>query len=79
MIVRIGNVGVIFMAENVSAVVCTRHIDMTYPFIQEFKWDGFIQIAFVRTNKIKRITKNVNKETYVKNIVKVWEIGSRIE
>jgi hypothetical protein len=32
--VRIDNIGAIFMAENVSSGVCTRHIDTRYHFIQ---------------------------------------------
>jgi hypothetical protein len=80
-IVRIDSIGAIFMAENASSGVCTRHIDTRYHFIQEHIEDGFIQIVFVRTsnNNADIFTKNVNKETYEKHIVKFWAIKSSIE
>jgi hypothetical protein len=71
-IVRIDNNGAIFMAENASSGVRTRHIDTRYHFIREHIEDGFIEIVFVRTsdNDANIFTKNVNKETYEKHIVK---------
>ena len=71
-IVRIDNIGAIFMAENASSGVRTRHIDTRYHFIREHIEDGSIQIEFVRTsvNDADIFTKNVNKETYEKHIVK---------
>jgi hypothetical protein len=49
-IVRIDNIEAIFMAENASSGVRTRHIDTRYHFIREHIEDGFIQILFVRTS-----------------------------
>jgi hypothetical protein len=65
------------MVENTSSGVCTRHIDTRYYFIQEHIEDGFIQVVFVRTseNDADIFTKNVNKETYEKHIVKLLGNG----
>jgi hypothetical protein len=78
-IVRIDNIGAIFMAENASSGVRTRHIDTRYHFIREHIEDGFIQIVFVGTsdNDADIFTKNVSKETYEKHIVKF--LGNKVK
>ncbi len=48
-IVRIDNVGEIFMTENVAVSQRTKHIDVRYRFVQEFVMDEFLKIIFVRT------------------------------
>jgi hypothetical protein len=50
-IVRTDKIGAIFMAENPSSAVRTRHIETLYHFICEHVEDGFIKIIFVRTNE----------------------------
>jgi hypothetical protein len=47
--VRCNNVGAIFMAENSSSGVQTRHVDTRYHFICKHIEDGFIQIVFVKS------------------------------
>ena len=71
-VVRCDNVGAIFMAENSSSGVRTRHIDTRYHFIREHIEDGFIKIVFVRSceNVGDIFTKNVNKEIYDKHVSK---------
>ncbi len=65
-IVRVDNVGAIFMAENVTTSTRTRHVDVRYHFVREFVEDGFIKIIFVRTteNNADIFTKNVTGELY---------------
>ncbi len=46
-IIRVDNVGAIFMAENVSTSPRTKHVDVRYHFVREFVEDGFIKIIFV--------------------------------
>lgn len=60
-IVRVDNVGAIFMAENVTTSARTRHVDVRYHFVREFVEEGFIKIIFVRTteNTADIFTKNV--------------------
>jgi len=45
-IVCMDNVGVIFMAKNVSTSPKTKHVDVHYHFVQEFIKDGFYQDSF---------------------------------
>jgi hypothetical protein len=65
-IVKVDNVGAIFMAENVSATSCTKHIYTRYHFVCEFGEEGFIKVIFVKTaeKKSDMFTKNVSGETY---------------
>jgi hypothetical protein len=52
-IVKVDNVGAIFMAENVRATSRTKHIDTRYHFVPEFVEDGMIKIVFVKTEDNK--------------------------
>ncbi len=45
-IVRVDNVGAIFIAENVAASHQTKHIDVRYRFVQEVVLGGFLKIFF---------------------------------
>jgi hypothetical protein len=61
-IVKVDNVGAIFMADNVIAMSHTKHIDTQYLFVREFVEEGFIKVIFVKTaeNKSDMFTKNVS-------------------
>jgi hypothetical protein len=65
-VVRVDNVGAIFMAENASATSRTRHVDARYHYVREFIEEGFIKIIFVRSkdNLADGFTKNVQNEVY---------------
>jgi hypothetical protein len=71
-VVRCDNVGAIFMAENSSSGVCTRHDDTRYHFICEHIEDGFIQIVFVKSceNDADLFIKNVSKDIYNEHVGK---------
>jgi len=74
-IVRIDNVGAIFLAENVTTSQRTKHIDIRYHFVREFVEDSFIKIIFVRTtdNTADIFTKNVTGDLHDKHTEKlVW-------
>ena len=47
--VRVDNVGVMFMSENVTTSNRTKHVDTIYRFVNEFVEDGFIEIICVNT------------------------------
>jgi len=66
MIVRVDNVGAMFIAENVTTSQCTKHINICYHYVHEFVMDGFVKIVFVRTreNTANVFTKNVSGDTY---------------
>jgi hypothetical protein len=64
--VMVDNIGVIVMAENVSATSQTKHIDTRYHFVREFVEEGFIKVVFVKRadNKSDMLTNNVSGEAY---------------
>jgi hypothetical protein len=63
-IVKVDNIGAIFMSENVTATNRTRHIDTRYHFVHELIEDGLILVQFVRTdhNKADPYTKNAKAD-----------------
>jgi hypothetical protein len=71
-VVRCDNVGAIFMAENSSSGIRTRHIDTRYHFVREHVKDGLIKIVFAKSsiNDADMFTKNVGKQAYKKHVNK---------
>jgi hypothetical protein len=65
-VVRVDNVGAIFMSENVSTTSRTRHVDVRYHYVREYVEDGFVRILFVRSedNLADEFTKNVSGALY---------------
>jgi hypothetical protein len=63
------NVGAIFMAENATATVRTKHVDTRYHFVRDYVESGFLKIVFVNSkeNKSDMFTKNVSSELYDKH------------
>jgi hypothetical protein len=49
-IVRVDNVGALFIGSNVAVSQRSKHIDVRYHFVQEFVHVGFLRINFVPTN-----------------------------
>lgn len=68
-VVRVDNIGAIFMAENASSSARTRHIDIRYKFVREMTEDNFLKIVFVRSeeNKADGHTKNLPQELFEKH------------
>ena len=65
-VVRVDNVGAIFMSENTSTSGRTKHVDIRYQYVNEMVMDGFLKIVFVKTkeNVADVFTKNVTSEVY---------------
>ena len=65
-IVRVDNVGAIFMSKNVTTSPRTKHMDIRYHFVCEYVEDRFIEIIFVQTkeNRADIFMKNVSGPTY---------------
>lgn len=65
-IVKVDNVGAIFMSDNQTATGRSKHIDIRTNFVREFVEDDFIKIIFVKSedNKSDVFTKNTNIDTY---------------
>ena len=51
MIVRVDNVGAIYLAKNQTTGQQTKHIDICYHFVREFIEDGIIKIIFVKSEE----------------------------
>ena len=75
-VVRVDNIGAIFLAENATSAARTRHIDTRYKFIREMTEDKFLKIVFVRSenNTSDGHTKNLGEELYKKHSsTYVWD------
>ena len=66
-VIRVDNVGAIFLSENVAISQRTKHVDIRYRFVQEFILDGFLKIVFVKTeeNDADIMTKNLRKDLFL--------------
>jgi hypothetical protein len=74
-IVKTDNVGAMFMAQNSSSGVRTRHVNTRYHFVQENLDDGVIKIEFIKSfeNQSDIFTKNVTQEIYERHVEKFLE------
>jgi hypothetical protein len=74
-IVKTDNVGAMFMAQNSSSGVRTRHVNTRYHFVRENLDDGIIKIEFIKfiENQSDIFTKNVTQEIYERHIEKFLE------
>jgi hypothetical protein len=74
-IVKTDNVGAMFMAQNSSPGVKTRHVDTRYHFVRENLDDGIIKIEFIKSveNQSDIFTKNVIQEIYERHVGKFLE------
>ena len=64
-VVRVDNIGAIFMAENMTVRNRTKHIDIRFRFVNDMVEEGFIEIIFVKTqeNIADMFTKNMHGDT----------------
>jgi uncharacterized protein YllA (UPF0747 family) len=74
-IVKTENVGAMFMAQNSSSGVRTRHVNTRYHFVRENLDDGIIKIEFINSveNQPDIFTKNVTPEIYERHVEKFLE------
>jgi hypothetical protein len=72
-IVRVDNIGAIFMSENIAISDKSKHVDIRYRFVNEFVQDKFLRIIFVRTadNDADIFTKNLPGELFKKHARKM--------
>ena len=68
-VIKTDNIGALFMSQNSSSGVRTRHVDTRYHFIRENVEDGIVKMEFVKSsdNDSDIFTKNVNDEIYEKH------------
>ena len=72
-VIRVDNIGAIFMSENVAVSQRTKHVDVRYRFVQEFVFDNFIKVIFVRANDNDAdiFTKNISGELHDRHAKKM--------
>ena len=68
-IIRVDNIGAIFMAENASTSERTKHIDLRTSFVREMIVDKEVKIIFVKSeeNKSDGLTKNLGSDLHNKH------------
>ena len=78
-IVRVDNVGAIFLGNNFSVGQRTKHIDIRAHFVREYIEDDILKLVFIRTddNDADIFTKNTSEDLYNKHSNKlVEELGA---
>ena len=66
--VRVDNVGTIFMASNITTTACTKQIDIRYKYVNEYMEDRLVQIIFGKSteNGSNMLTTNLSAEFHEK-------------
>jgi hypothetical protein len=71
-VIRVDNMGAIFMSKNASSSGRTRHMDVKWRFINDLVNDEVIQLVFVKSgeNWSDMETKNVSSDIYETHVVR---------
>ena len=71
-IIRVDNVGAIYIANNYTMSQRTKHIDIRAHFVREFIEDGILKIVFIKSedNDADIFTKNTSEELFNKHASK---------
>ena len=66
--VRVDNIGAIFMTSNIMTMCHTKHVDIMYKYVNEYVEAGVVKIAFVKSadNDINILTKKLSAELHKK-------------
>ena len=77
-IVRVDNVGAIFLSGNINTASRSKHIDIRTNYVNEYVEDGVLKIVFVKSadNTSDMMTKNLGGELHVKHssgLVTSWK------
>ena len=69
-VVKVDNVGAIFMTENISTFGRTKHLDLRARYVNKMVDDKFIKFEFVRSgnNLADYLTKNVSGDIYERHV-----------
>ena len=72
-VVRVDNIGAIFLGNNVSISDRTKHIDIRAKFVTQMCLDGFLKIIFVKSeeNDSDIFTKNLPSDLHQKHARKL--------
>jgi hypothetical protein len=74
-IVRVDNVGAIFLGNNFSVGQRTKHIDIRSHFVRNYIEDDILKLVFIRSedNDADIFTKNTTEDLYIKHSNKMVE------
>jgi ketol-acid reductoisomerase len=80
-IVKTDNVGAMFMTQNSSSGVKTRHVDTRYHFVRKNLDDGIVKNEFNKSveNQLDIFTKSVTQEIYERHVKKFLEEYIEVE
>ena len=72
-VIRVDNIGAIFMSGNVMVSPRTKHVDVRYHFVREFVYEGFIKVIFVQStdNDADLFNKNLPGALHKKHATKL--------
>ena len=72
-VIRVDNVGAIFMSKNITTTGPTKHVDIRFKYVNEYVDEGIVKIIFVRSNKNDSdiFTKNLGGDLYEKHSSKM--------
>jgi hypothetical protein len=78
-IVRVDNVGAIFLSENITTSNDTKHVDICSKFVKEYCENSIVKILFVQSenNNLDIMTKNCSGPIHKKHSKKL--VGIRKE
>ena len=67
--IRVDNIGVTFMASNVTTTCYTKHVDIKYKYVNEYVKDEVVKIGFAKFAKSDSniLTKNLSAELHKKH------------
>ena len=65
-VVKVDNLGAIYISNNAGSSVRTKHFDIHYHFIREYSENGVVLVQFVNSsrNKSDIMTKNTTNATF---------------
>jgi hypothetical protein len=71
-VLKSNNIGALFMSQNSSTGVRSRHVDTRYHFIRENVEDGIVKVEFLNSseNDSDIFTKNVSQDAYKRHAEK---------
>lgn len=74
-IIKVDNVGAIYLANNHTTSQRTKHIDIRQHFVREYIEDGILKVVFVKSedNDADIFTKNTTEELFNKHSEKLVE------
>ena len=69
-VVKVDNVGAIFMTQNISTSGRTKHLDLRARYVNKMADDKFIKFEFVKSGKnlADYLTKNVSGDIYENHV-----------